>query len=163
MTAQISERLVYEGQTLSLLSNPLTSYFAKGGHSPDFAVTSTALRRGYVGTWEVLGDRLYLVKLEGTLKSGEEANLETVFPGFPDRVFAHWFTGQLRVPRGKQLKYVHQGYASTFEQDLLLDVQDGVLVGSEIRHNGVAQPDAPNGYGVNAMVTFPVRPEGKQP
>lgn len=160
MTAQISERLIYEGEQVALLSNPLNEFFALGGIDPGFESTSTALWRGYVGTWEILNDRLYLVGLRGTLKSGDEATLESVFPGFKDRVFAHWFSGRLRIPQGKRLEYVHMGYASTYELDVLLTLQNGVVLAKEVRLNGEAEDDAPEGYSIGAMTTWPARKAG---
>ncbi len=162
MTAQIAERLVFEGRELALLANPLTDFFEQGGINPGFQSTSTALWRGYVGTWEIVADRLYLVALKGVLESGEDANLESVFPGYPDRVFAHWFSGTLRIPQGKQLEYVHMGYGSKYEQDLLLKLRNGVVVGKEVRINGQAADDAPEGYGVGAMTVWPARRSGDQ-
>lgn len=160
MTAQISERLIFEGQQVPLLSNPLKDFFALGGINPGFEFSSTALWRGYVGTWEVLNDRIYLVELRGTLKSGDDATLESVFPGFKDRVFAHWFSGRLRIPQGKRLEYVHMGYASTYERDVLLTLQNGVVLTKEIRLNGEAEDDAPEGYSIGAMTTWPARKTG---
>lgn len=162
MTAQIAERLVFEGRELALLANPLTDFFEQGGINPGFQSTSTALWRGYVGTWEIVADRLYLVALKGVLESGEEANLESVFPGYPDRVFAHWFSGTLRIPQGKQLEYVHMGYGSKYERDLLLKLRHGVVVGQELRINGQAAADAPEGYGLGAMTMWPARRPGEQ-
>lgn len=160
MTAQFSERLIFEGQQVALLSNPLNDYFALGGCDPGFESTSTALWRGYIGTWEILNDRLYLVGLRGTLKSGDEASMDSVFPGFTDRVFAHWFSGRLRIPQGKRLEYVHMGYASTYERDVLLTLQNGVVVAKEVRVNGHAESDAPEGYSIGAMTTWPARKAG---
>jgi hypothetical protein len=160
MTAQISERLIFEGQEVALLSNPLNDYFALGGSNPGFESTSTALWRGYVGTWEILNERLYLVELRGTLESGDDASLESVFPGFKDSVFAHWFSGQLRIPQGRRLEYVHMGYASTYERDVLLTLQNGVVLTKEIRLNGEAENDAPEGYSIGAMTTWPARKAG---
>jgi hypothetical protein len=160
MTAQISEHLIFEGQEVALLSNPLNDYFALGGSNPGFESTSTALWRGYVGTWEILNDRLYLLELRGTLKSGDDATLESVFPGFKDRVFAHWFSGRLRIPQGKRLEYVHMGYASTYERDVLLTLQNGVVLTKKIRLNGEAEDDAPEGYSIGAMTTWPARKAG---
>lgn len=157
MTAQISEQLIFEGQKVPLLTNPLNNYFSLGGRDPGFESTSTALWRGYVGTWEILNDRMYLVALNGTLKSGEDADLESVFPGFAHRVFAHWFSGTLRIPQGKRLEYVHMGYGSTYERDVLLTLQNGVVVKQEIRHNGVGDEDAPEGYSIGGMTTRPSR------
>lgn len=160
MTAQASEVLFYEGEQVALLSNPLSDYFAQGGVNPGFVATSSALWRGYVGTWELVNDRLYLVGLDGTLESGEEASLASVFPGFNDRVFAHWFTGRLRIPQGKLLNYVHGGYASTYERDVLLTLQNGVVVAQRIQTHGSADADAPEGYSIGAMTTWPARKAG---
>ena len=79
-----------------------------------------------------------------------------MFPGFPDRVFAHWYSGTVRIPQGKQLEYVHMGYASKFERDLFLDIERGVVVSTRVRQNGVAESDdAPESYSVGAMTVFP--------
>jgi hypothetical protein len=156
MTAQIAEKLHYQGEVVAMCTNPLSDYFAMGGFNPRFASNSTALWRGYVGRWEVADGRLYLVELRGTLEDGTEASVATIFPDFPDRVFAHWYSGTIRVPQGKQLEYVHMGYGSTFERDLFLDVERGVVKNTRVRHNGTAEPEsAPEGYEVGAMTVFP--------
>ena len=156
MTAQIAEKLLYQGERVAMCTNPLSDYFAMGGFNPRFESMSTALWRGYVGGWEIVDDRLYLVSLDGTLEDGNDATLETVFPGFPDRVFAHWYSGTVRIPQGKQLEYVHMGYASKFERDLFLDIERGVVVSTRLSQNGVAQSDdAPESYSVGAMTVFP--------
>jgi hypothetical protein len=105
-------------------------------------------------------DRLYLIALRGTLESGEEACLESVFPGFPERVFAHWFSGKLRIPQGKQLKYVHMGYGSTYECDVMLMLKNGVLIGQEVHTNGVGPQDATEGYSIGGMTVWPARKQG---
>jgi hypothetical protein len=156
MTAQMPEKLKYEERQLSMCSEPLRDYFALAGIEPGFESNCTALWRGYVGEWEILNGRLYLIGLSGTLEDGTEANLETIFPGFAHRVFAHWFTGRIRVPQGKMLDYVHMGYASTYERDLFLDIEKGILRDSSVRENGnSAEPNAPEGYGVGAMTFLP--------
>lgn len=160
MTAQISEKLIFEGKRVALLSNPLDDYFSLGGRNPGFQSGSTALWRGYVGTWEILKDRLYLIDLHGLLESGDDATMESVFPGFSERVFAHWFSGNLRIPQGKQIKYVHMGYGSTYERDVLLTIQNGVVLKQEVRHNGEAPEGAPEGYGIGAMTVWPPRQKG---
>ena len=118
--------------------------------------------RGYVGSWEIVDDRLYLVGLSGTLEGGADATLATIFPDFPDRVFAHWYSGTIRIPQGKQLEYVHMGYGSTFERDLFLDIERGVIVATRVRHNGTAESDnAPEGYEVGAMTVVPRSGKGE--
>ena len=139
-----------------MCTNPLSDFFAMGGFYPGFESNSTALRRGYVGRWEIVEGRLYLVGLRGTLEDGTEASVATIFPEFPDRVFAHWYSGTIRIPQGKRLKYVHSGYGSTFEQDLLIDVERGVVKCTWVRHNGTAKSkSAPEGYRIGAATVFP--------
>ena len=90
------------------------------------------------------------------MEDGTEASVATIFPDFPDRVFAHWYSGTIRIPQGKQLEYVHMGYGSTFERDLLLDLERGVVKNTRVRHNGKAESEiAPEGYEVGAMTVFP--------
>jgi hypothetical protein len=135
-----------------MCSEPLGIYFERCGEQPQLQETLTALWRCYIGSWEIRDDRLYLVGLSAHLVDGTPVTLETVFPGFPDRVFAHWFTGTLRIPQGRELRYQHMGYGSTFERDLLLEIRRGVLQASRILHNGEADADAHDGYRV-AMTT----------
>lgn len=162
MTAQFAEKLRYQGEDVAMLTTPLTDYFVMSGGYPRFESDSTALRRGYLGQWEIVDGRLYLLELRGTLEDGSEASVVTVFPGFPERVFAHWYSGTIRIPQGRQLKYVHQGYGSTFEQDLLLIIERGVVKDTRVRHNGIASEDAPEGYQVAAMSVFPRAKKGNE-
>ena len=92
-----------------MCAEPLGDYFALAGLEPPFDWTSTALWRGYVGTWEIIQSRLYLIGINGRLKTDEAATLASIFPDFPERVFAHWYSGTIRVPEGKLLEYIPHG------------------------------------------------------
>jgi len=137
VTAQLPEHLHYEGQVHSMCTEPLGGYFSLLEVEPPFQWTNTGLWRGYVGTWEILEGRLYLIKLKGLMKGGAQATVASVFPDFPTRVFAHWYSGVLRVPQGQLLNYVHMGYGNTFEEDLLIEVECGVVQGTSIRKNNL--------------------------
>lgn len=157
MTAQFSERLHYRGEELALCSEPL-GYYLKTVRK-DFALEapSTALWRGYVGTWTIENKHLYLVKLKGhkaTPVGTIDIGLGDLFPDFPDGVFAHWYSGELRCPMGGLLEYVHGGYASTYEKDLFLRFEKGILISERIVDNGLADPNASQGYRVGASLTL---------
>ena len=146
MTAQFTEVLKYQGETLSLCTYPLHIYWKSSGNPIELQSTSTGCWRGYVGTWEIAGDRLYLVKFWGNRKGkgkGESENenvgLADVFPDYPDGVFAHWFTGELRCPQGERLQYVHSGFESKYEKDLFITVRSGVVIGECTVVNSVAR------------------------
>ncbi len=157
MTAQIAEKMIYKGETLSLCDEPLHYYLQTIAKDMKLEAPSTALWRGYVGTWTIEDGRLYLIKLKGykSSQSGTtEIELGDIFPDYPDGVFAHWYTGELRCPMGGLLEYVHGGYASRYEMDLFLKIDKGILVSDRVVNNGHAEPDAPQGYRINAMTTF---------
>jgi len=155
MTAQIPETLRYQGKEVPMCTQPLADYLELAGIKLRFGIICSALWRGYVGSWEIAGDRLYLVDFSATLEGDTEATLATLFPDFPDRVFAHWYSGTIRIPQGRQLKYVHMGYGSTYERDVFLDVERGVVAATRTRYNGTAEPgDGPEGYAVSAATVF---------
>lgn len=157
MTAQAAEVLMHKGEHLSLCSEPLGE-FLKTIHSPiKFYAPSTALWRGYIGTWAIEGGHLYLVKLKAFVQNGEDVEdvgLSYLFPDYPDGVFAHWYSGELRCPMGEMLNYVHGGYASTYEQDLFIEVKNGVVLGERIVSNGTGTGQGEEGYKIAAMTTF---------
>jgi hypothetical protein len=126
-TAQVADRIVIDGAEEQLLSNPLDAYLASlGPLRPQFVAPHTALWRGYVAEWALEGDALYLTGLTGHLESGE-ITLADLFPG-QARVPATWFSGRLRVGMGGLVHYEHMGYASVYETELFLTVQQGRVI-----------------------------------
>lgn len=143
MTTQASDQLLYRGDRYTMLSTPLEDYFQQVGTRPAFKLTSTGNWRGYIGEWEVEGGKLYLKDLlqMGLRSTGSgllpclETNqvaLADIFPESVGRVFAAWFTGQVKcrvgkapVPRTDTLKDVYERY-------LVLSITSGVVWDSAI-------------------------------
>jgi len=118
MTAQFPEKLVYKGESVGMCATPLDDYFTLMNWQPDFLVNCTGLWRGYVGGWLIEKQRLYLTEIKNAqLLSGEDFTLKTLFPDHHGKVFAHWFCGVIRIPRGELIKYFHGGFASVYERD----------------------------------------------
>lgn len=138
MTAQATESLIFRDEKLSLCDTPLTDFFWLSGRASPFKAPHTALWRGYIGTWEITEQRIYIIALRGYLHGGRHVDLSFLFPEHPKRVFAHWVTGTLRATRGKQLKYVHRGFASVYEQDVFFEFDDGFLKSVKVRDNTTA-------------------------
>ena len=136
MTSQFPEKLVYNGEDVGMCSTPLDDYFTLINWQPDFLVNCTGLWRGYVGGWLIEKQRLYLTEIKNAkLPSGEEVTLETFFPDSDGKVFAHWFSGTIRIPRGELIKYFHGGFASVYERDECLEFKEGVLTDQWIQEN----------------------------
>jgi hypothetical protein len=139
MTAQVSETLTYHGKEIMMFSNPLDLYLRESGLN--FVSPSTANWRGYEGTWEIKFfegvERLYLVGLVAYKSYDRVLGLADLFPEFPTGVFAHWFSGEIRLPQGDLLEYVHGGYASQYEFDLFMEFKKGVFINKRAVHNSV--------------------------
>ena len=98
-----------------------------------------------------------MVKLSGisVINGNErEVGLETLFPDYPDGVFAHWVTGELRCPSGALLKYVHGGFGSLYKIDQFFRVQRGVVLERRAAINGQGEPGASRSYQISAKTTF---------
>lgn len=132
-TAQIPDKLVYEGESYKLFTNPLESYFKKHPDKKPIAeIMMTSLWRGYVATFEIKDYKFYVKDIEIPVrKEGDDTDLEwksvleEVFPD-EDSLFMDWYSGLLVVPRGEMISYVHMGYASEYEEYTIVQITDGV-------------------------------------
>lgn len=132
-TRQQPDILIDEGREYFLYSNPLESLFGKEKPRPHFQVFHTANMRGYVATWEIDQGILYLKDIKARI-DGAIVGIERIFPGQYGRIEAIWFTGKLRIPQGKILKYGY-GYGDIYEYDLLIHIQKGKVINREIIKN----------------------------
>jgi hypothetical protein len=146
MTMQCPEIFELDGRRYPLSDFPLCSFFRFAGRAPAFRANSSALWRGYVGTWEIIDDRLYLVSVEGEVEGGRIAVLATVFPGYPDRVFAHWYTGELLVQIDRPVD--HDDEEDTVdrtdnERELLIGIERGRVIDRNVTNRMVRVPEKP--------------------
>lgn len=136
MLPQVPEKLVYGDRRCDLpFEQPLESWFEQHGNRPAFYVPHTALWRGYVGTWELDNDHLFLTDLEGMLENGQVINLQTVFPHATGRIPADWYSGTFKLPQGELQNAICIGYSSVYEGYLVLDIKAGKIVASHFEVN----------------------------
>lgn len=133
MTAQAGERLLYKGEETWMAAEPLNQYL-QNRNDIKFVSPSTACWRGYYGQWEIKDRKLYLIELKAYLEGYREVGLDYLFPG-QNTAFANWFSGKIRIPQGEMLDYVHMGYASLYERDLILVFENGLLTNEYIIDN----------------------------
>jgi hypothetical protein len=135
-TAQYPDKIVYNGKEYRLYSNPLESYFDKNPDKrPKGRVGSSALWRGYVATFEVRSNQLFLNNIEIQYRdTNDKVSFNTKWRSvidevFPDRkdIKIDWLTGILVIPYGKLVNYVHMGYGSTYKNYILLEIDKGDL------------------------------------
>ena len=124
MTAQALETIIYNGEEYGMASEPLSDYLEKTKIL--FISPHTALWRGYYGKWKIENNRLFLVELKAYITGHQEVGLDFLFPG-EQKVFADWFTGTIRIHQGEILQYVHMGYESVYEKDLIIEFEKGIV------------------------------------
>ena len=141
-TSQVPEVLVYNGTTNDMYSTPLESFFS--AETPKVFLekpSSTACWRGYVGTWKIENDELYLIALqEGHPRTGA-IPLDKVSPKWVSPVKATWFTGTIRVGSGKVLMG-GMGFSEKRERDVFLEIKDGKVVSTHKIDNAEQKKDA---------------------
>ena len=85
------------------------------------------------------------VRIEN-LKDGEcvdatlpKSFIQQVFKAYEDKgiVMARWYSGTLRLARGKMIRYVHAGWDRNYETEMELTVRNGRVVDSIEYHNKI--------------------------
>lgn len=133
MTIQAGDILSYNGEKTTIATEPLKPYL-KTRSDVSFIYKSTALVRGYIGTWKIRNKKLYLISLLGFLDNNEKVDLNYLFPNKIE-VFAGWYSGDIRIPEGELLKKINLGYASVFEKDRILSFKEGILISETVKDN----------------------------
>jgi len=138
-TPQIKDNIIYKGKKYILLHNfPMENYFKK---YPDKTppkgcyVSSTALWRGYVATYVIKENQLYLkdIGIQDGEKSNERGVYSTIWKSVMNEVFPNqklvkinWVTGLFVLPVG-EIKYVIYADPPIGENYIILEMENGIL------------------------------------
>lgn len=131
MTEQVREKLYIYDNEYQIQGEPLSKYLNKKGIF--FTSPHTACGRGYIGTWEIKDQKLYLIDILGFTENGD-VGMGYLFKNSKE-IIAYWFFGDLCVPLGKVLKYVHPGYNSVYEKELVFHIEGGFVKTQKIKDN----------------------------
>lgn len=145
-TGQALDKIIYKTDTFPLIGLPLSEYPNKSQVNPDSMFKgegcwNTGNYRRYLATWLIKDDKLYLLKIAndcfglGHVNQVEYADLSKLFPKEYDngKVFADWFSGLIYCAYGKVLFWDTD--VSSFEREIELNVQNGILIGEKILDN----------------------------
>lgn len=139
-TGQVPDILIFDGEERGIRTNPLNQWFEWTGERTDFLEyfqegACTACWRGYIATWKITNNKLYLEKIQN-FSENKTMPLTEIWPEKGDQpVFAEWYSGLLSMPEGELLNYVHMGYSSVYARDRLLRIDSGILVDEKLRDN----------------------------
>ena len=135
VATQLPDIIILDGEEMNLYSNPLEEYWIKFKRRPAF-IPSSVCRRGYVATWEIRDQQLFLNDVRGeyykrSFLFGSQkvgCSLQLVFRSAKRSVKATWYTGKLRIPSGRMTHYGHGDYDSRFEREVILTVDRGDVI-----------------------------------
>jgi hypothetical protein len=146
-TEQQADILLYKGQREIIFSTPLESLFAKGTQRPEWLKpTSTACLRGYVATWELSDNQLYLQKIvreEYDPANQSYRNVDITNRILPEEtapIKAIWVTDSLRIPKGAPIMRSHLGFETIYEKTLILRFEKGILMEENLLTNSMTTP-----------------------
>lgn len=133
-TSQYLDLLIVGDTTFELCNFPLEVYLEHKGNriigQHKLEVKETALYRGYIATWELKNDSLFLVHLkDGQDKDAKEISLFDEFGS--NRIFSYWVTDMLRCLQGEVLQYDEfDRYSSIYEGEGYYAIEKGKLKGA---------------------------------
>lgn len=50
-------------------------------------------------------------------------------------IFADWFSGVIRIPKGEEIHYVHMGFGTIYEEEIHVKIEKGIVVKSKTVNN----------------------------
>ncbi len=133
MAAQLPDIIFLRGVRNDLYTNPLELYWHRLRKKRPAFHSLEDCKRGYVATWEIKNNQLFLKSVEGNferkffffIKKIMTYSLKILFPKAGNRfVKANWFSGKLRIPQGKMTLY-DDDYRSRFEREIIINVNKG--------------------------------------
>jgi hypothetical protein len=139
-TGQVGDIIIWNGDTLTLFSNPLEQYERIDSLRPilfgkEETNINTACWRGYIAEWSIINSQLYLTNIY-CCDFNIKANLKLLFPqDYVDgKIFASWVNGALFIPLGNCIEYIHMDYESVYEKEIELKIENGLL-SDTLTHN----------------------------
>ena len=152
-TGQDGDVIYINGEKLELLGKPIclnsTLYHTLKDELPSNQPIVTSNWDGFTAYWSINNDKLYLdsVRCEAydiNIKAvvGESIPSETLYRIFNrytagNRIVASWVSGKFRVAKGKVIYYQHTGFARNYEEETILDIDKGKVIGKKEYHNFV--------------------------
>ncbi len=151
-TGQEGDIIYIDGEQWELLGKPIYADSILSSELenalPKDRGINTANWAGYTAYWSIQQEKLYLdsiryVVYESAQKSRTEClpskAMRRIFKKYASRkrIVATWFNNELRVAKGKQLYYVHEGYTRNYEHERVISIEQGKVCGTKDYQNYV--------------------------
>ncbi len=152
-TGQDGDIIYIDGIRWQLLGRPVCAdsllYHGLKAVLPQERSLSTANWDGFTAYWSITDDVLYLDSIRceyyapGTKSYADEripaATMSRVFKRYVtgDRIVGSWLTEDIRVAKGKMIYYQHSGFERNYEEEQVISIDKGKVIGKKVYHNYV--------------------------
>lgn len=144
-TGQASERIIINGERLNMLTLPIEQdsvLSTKLRENLKGLPWHTACWRAYIGEWEIYDNTLFLNKLFDCNEK-DTINYQKVFDEYKSkgRIKASWYSGELKVVKGKCIYYIHDSFARHYEDEIIYTIKEGEVINHKNLHNTFKEAD----------------------
>lgn len=130
-TEQIGDKLIINNDTCWIEATPLEDYLENKGSRIFGEILleghCSALWRGYVATWELKNDSLFLIRIQLDYCSEHPKDYDISKEFNKERVFVNWINRTIRKPEGKFIQHGYY-YDPIHEGEILYSFENGILV-----------------------------------
>ena len=135
-TTQIPDILIYNGKEYRLLNYLMETYFDKNPNMrPKIEQCSTGLYRGYIATFEIKDNQLFLKDFvimddkkdeNGKWKTGWKSIINEVFPN-QEYIKVNWIIGLIEVVSGEKNDWIKHSFDFDFDYYIVFEIDEGNL------------------------------------
>ena len=152
-TGQEGDVIYINGERLKLLGRPVcrdsTLYHTLKDALPSNRPIVSSNWDGFTAYWSIYNDKLYLdsVRCEAydpKVKAvvGERIPSKTLYRIFKryragNQIVASWVSGKIRVAKGRVIYSQNMGFERNYEEETILDIDQGRVTGKKEYHNFV--------------------------
>ena len=136
--------LIMNKDTFFLYNSPLAkkaNLIERDSNFIKSRIRTTATSREYVASWELIGDEIFLTKINDFPNGKLEANLQIIFETQNDKrlIKATWVNEEI-VARSKYSLYGYSiGLSDAYEEEFILKFDDGKLISTQHLSNNWAK------------------------
>ncbi len=137
-TPQEPDILIWEKDTINLYTYPLEGFLKDRAAIKERLnnrdCLSTACWRNYLGTWQIINDKLCLKELRDPC-TRETIRLTNIFEEemfVNDVVVATWFTGCIKADFGKPLGFSQEKFRMVYEKRISISISEGHVSSVEV-------------------------------
>jgi hypothetical protein len=133
MSVQVKDSIIIKGDKYYLYTTPLDSYWTKRNLKPPIRPTKSTCWRGYIATWEIFQESLYLINILFYSHHGN-LGLDYLFPDNTGKVKANWYTGELQIPIGDELYREHME-DPIYDSNWYISIKKGKILSQRYQAN----------------------------